>query len=233
MKYSSKNFCWNFDEDEVFLCSTAHGFVRSPEEKEPIFSEGCISFFTDSFFAAMGHDEEDGMPSYEDAEVYAEHKSGKPFQAGRVLSSRASGLYGAFYDDYRPEAIKRVKIAQLNSLKENTPAELWLSTDSGKPKAFRGEIVALFPDKPFPVLFEVRDKRFPGATTGSSGAAIVQNGRLVAAVAGANENPATLLYCTAAEQMLVDLYGLLDDIVSNPENGRWTWSDKLSFALSM
>ena len=101
--------------------------------------------------------------------------------------------------------------APLDHLTADAPAELWMPIGVGKPKVFQGKIAALFPGKPYPVLFEVQDPLFPGARFGCSGSVIVQDGRIAAVVAGSNENPATLLYCTSAEQMVVDLYRMVHD----------------------
>ena len=127
-------------------------------------------------------------------------------------------MYGALYDDYTPPVFSKLKVAPLDSLKADAPAELWMPIGVGEPRVFRGKIAALFPDKLHPVLFEVQDDLFPGAQFGCSGSVIVQDGRMVAVVAGANENPATLLYCTSAEQMAVDLYHMIFEFDEQEES---------------
>lgn len=198
-------FC--LENKEFLLCGMQYLFVRTEKGKGTMISEGCVSFSTENgFFAALGHNEDPEAIPYLGAEIYAQHTDEvEPPQAGRVLCSMPSGVYGAFYDDYTPLVFSRMKIAPLDSLITDTPAELWMPVGSGEPFVFKGKIAALFPDKPYPVLFEVHDSVFPGAQFGCSGSVIIQNGKIAAVVSGANENPATLLYCTAAEQMAVDL----------------------------
>ena len=111
---------------------------------------------------------------------------------------------------YSP-VFSKIKVAPLDSLKTDAPAELWMPISVGKLRVFRGKIAALFPDDPYPILFEVQDPLFPGAQFGCSGSVIVQDGRIAAVVAGANENPAALLYCTLVEQMVADLYCMVHD----------------------
>lgn len=196
---------WCIDK-EFLLCGTQYLFVRTEKGKGTMLSEGCVSYVTENgFFAALGHNEEPEAIPYLEAELYAQHTDEEPPQAGRVLHSMSSGVYGTFYDDYTPPIFSRLKIAPLDSLVAAAPAELWIPVGSGEPFVFKGKIAALFPDKPHPVLFKVGDPVFPGAQFGCSGSVIVQNGKIAAIVAIANENPTTLLYCTSAEQMAVDL----------------------------
>lgn len=204
--------------NEVLISAKQYLFARSQNDNDFLLTGGCISFFTKTgFFAALGHNEEPEALSYEGAEVYAQPSDcGDLEQAGRVLRSTPSGIYGAFYDDYAPSAIDKLTIAPLEELKADEPAELWMQTDSDVKTVFHGKIAALFSDKPFPVLFEAMDESFPGATFGCSGSVIVQDGRLAAVVAGGNENPANLLYCTSAEQMIRDLDCMLQDIATAP-----------------
>ncbi len=206
--------------DQIYLCSVKHLFVRAAVEKsEETISEGCVSFITSQgFFAALGHNEEPGAIPYDGSELYAfQPNSEEPVQAGKVLCSKPSGVYGAFYDDYFAPVRSKMGVAELRDLKIGEPAELYLSDENGKLSVIQGRIVALFPDKPHPVLFEVDDSRFSGATEGCSGSVIIQGGRLAAVVAGANENPAVLLYCTSAEQMLSDLKEMIYDIATGNE----------------
>ena len=206
--------------DQIYLCSVRHLFARTAVDKpEATLSEGCVSFTTSQgFFAALGHNEDIGAISYEGSELYATHlNSDAPFQAGKVLCSRPSGIYGAFYDDYTAPVHSKVDAAALHDLKIGEPAELYLPDENGKLRVIQGRIVALFPDKPHPVLFEVDDLRFSGVTEGCSGSVIIQGGRLAAVVAGANEDPAVLLYCTSAEQMVNDLKTMIYEIATGNE----------------
>jgi len=201
----------DFEKGEVFLSALQYLFVRTKKGVGTILSEGCVSFVTSTgFFAALGHNEETDALSYENAELYAQHtEEDDPPQAGRVLCSTPTGVYGAFYDDYIPPVFSKLKVAPLESLTVDASAELWMPIGVGKPRVFSGKIAALFPGKPHPVLFEVQDDLFSGAQFGCSGSVIVQNGRIAAVVAGANENPASLLYCTSAEQMAIDLGNMI------------------------
>lgn len=205
---------FDFEGKEVLLSATQYLFVRAQKGSEALLSEGCVSFVTENgFFAALGHNESTGTIPYVDAELYAQRTNDdKPTQAGRVLYSAPSGLYGAFYDDYTPPVFAKFRIAPLVKLKVGTPAELWMPIGAGAPNVFRGKIAALFPDKPYPILFATQDSLFPGAQFGSSGSVIIQNGKIVAVVAGANKNPAHLLYCTSAEQMAIDLWHMVYEL---------------------
>ena len=216
----SKAPFFDFEKDEVFLNAMQYLFVRTQKGRGTMLSEGCISFITQhGFFAALGHNEDlDALP-YKGAELYAQHsEEEEPPQAGRVLRSMPSGVYGALYDDYTPPVFSKLKVAPLNRLKADAPAELWMPIGVGEPRVFRGKIAAIFPSKPHPVLFEVQDDLFPGAQFGCSGSVIVQDGRIAAVVAGANENPATLLCCTSAEQMAVDLYRMIFEFTEQEES---------------
>lgn len=210
---------FDFEKDEVFLSAMQYLFVRIQKGRGTMLSEGCVSFVTQhGFFAALGHSEDSDALPYEGAELYAQHSEEEdPPQAGRVLRSTPSGAYGALYDDYTPPVFSQLKVAPLDRLKADAPAELWMPIGVGEPRVFRGKIAALFSDKPHPVLFEVQDDLFPGAQFGCSGSVIVQEGRIAAVVAGANENPATLLYCTSAEQMAVDLCRMIFEFAEQEE----------------
>lgn len=199
----------------VFLCSSRYLFTPSPSDNTLAYLEACISFVTEyGFFAAIGH-KSDSDVSHPGVEVYShDDESGILLQAGQVLCSTTTGTYGAFYDDYTPPVFAKAKIASLDSIKINSEAELWMPVKKNSPQRFLGKIVAIFPDKPFPVLFKVEDNNFPGATFGCSGCVILQDGSLVAVMAGANENPANLLYCTSAEQMIKDLEKMLRGIAN-------------------
>lgn len=205
--------------ESALLCSTTFLFLRMDSEKNTIVSEGCMSFITQQgFFAALGHNEEDTSIPYLNAELFAQSSAAdEPIQAGRVLLSRPTGVYGAFYDDYKPPVFSQMAVAALSELSIGAPGELWMSVGAGEPQVFKGMIVALFPGKPHPVLFEVTDNCFPGASFGSSGSVVVQNGKIAAVVAGANKNPARLLYCTAAEQMLIDLKDMIHKLAASED----------------
>lgn len=199
---------------DILLCASRYSFA--PTEKNlPIYSESCISFVTEhGFFAAIGHNS-DNEVLYHGAEVYShDDETDILLQAGQVLCSTTTGAYGAFYDDYTPPIFAKAKIASLDSIRINSEAELWMPLKRNFPQRFLGKIVAIFPDKPFPVLFKVEDDNFPGATFGCSGSVILQDGNFVAVMAGANENPASLLYCTSAEQMIKDLEKMLRGIAN-------------------
>lgn len=210
---------FDFEKDEVFLSAMQYLFVRTQKGRGTMLSEGCISFITQhGFFAALGHNEDPDALPYEGAELYAQHsEEDEPPQAGGALRSTQSGVYGALYDDYTPPVFSKLKVAPLDSLKADAPAELWMPIGVGEPRIFRGKVAALFPDKPHPVLFEVQDDQFPGARFGCSGSVIVQDGRIAAVVAGGNENPATLLYCTSAEQMVYDLHRMMYELAVTEE----------------
>lgn len=203
----------------VLLSAMQYLFVRVQKESGAILSEGCVSFVTSQgFFAALGHNEDKDSPPYMDAELVAQHiDSNEPIQAGKVLLSQPSGLYGAFYDDYEPPVFSRLQVAPMQDIIAGKPAELWMPLGTGEPRVFRGVVAALFPDKPHPVLFEVTDSLFPGATFGCSGSVIVQDEKIVAVVAGANSNPAKLLYCTAAEQMLIDMKDMIHKLSASED----------------
>lgn len=211
-----KSLVSNFYDREVMLCAMQYLFVRTEQGRGTKLSEGCISFATENgFFAALGHNEEPDDFSYKDAELYAQHTTCvEPPQAGRILRSLPSGVYGAFYDDYAPPTFAKMKIASLNELKVDSAAELWMPIGTGELKVLEGKIAALFPDKPYPVLFKCLNKVFLGAGFGSSGSVIVQGGKLAAVVAGANEVPSDLLYCTSAERMMHDLGQMLSELSS-------------------
>ena len=204
------------DNINVFLCSSRYVFTPSLSDNTLTYSEACISFVTEhGFFAAIGHNSDNKL-SYLRTEIYSYNKvSDALVQAGQVLCSTSTGVYGAFYDDYSPTVFAKVQIASLDSININSEAELWMPVKNSSPQSFRGKIVAVFPDKPYPVLFNVEDDNFPGATFGCSGSVILQNEKLVAVMAGANDNPAILLYCTSAEQMITDLEKMLWDIANN------------------
>lgn len=205
--------------ESVLLSTMQYLFVRVKKESGAILSEGCVSFVTSQgFFAALGHNEDKDSPPYINAELVAQHiDSNEPIQAGKVLLSRPSGLYGAFYDDYEPPVFSRLQVASMQDIIVGKPAELWMPIGTGEPRMFRGVVAALFPDKPHPVLFEVMDSLFPGATFGCSGSVIVQDGKIVAVVAGANSNPAKLLYCTAAGQMLMDMKDMIHKLAASED----------------
>ena len=210
---------YDFKNKSVFICASPHLFVRDQDEDDPIVTEGCISFVTEhGFFAALGHNENPNSLPYEEAGVYAlPEDEEEPLLAGQVLCSTPAGIYGAFYDDYTPPVVAQLEIAALQDLEADTAAELWMPIESGELHVFKGTIVALFPDKPHPVLFLVQDESFPGASFGSSGSVIVQGGKLVAILAGANDDPATLLYCTSAEQMAEDLGRMMLELATTEE----------------
>lgn len=203
----------------IMLCSKQYQFNRINSGSDTVVSEGCVSFFTSQgFFAAMGHCVCNESIPYMGAELYAQDNiSDEPIQAGRVLLSRPTGVYGAFYDDYKPPVFSQMAVAALSKLSIGAPGELWMSVGAGEPQVFKGMIVDLFPGKPHPVLFEVTDNCFPGASFGSSGSVVVQNGKIAAVVAGANKNPARLLYCTAAEQMLIDLKDMIHKLAASED----------------
>lgn len=200
--------------ESVFLSAIQYLFVRTQKESGAILSEGCVSFVTSQgFFAALGHNEDRDSPPYMDAELVAQHiDSNEPIQAGKVLLSQPSGLYGAFYDDYEPPVFSSLQVASMQDIIVGKSAELWMPIGTSEPRVFRGVVAALFPDKLHPVLFEIIDSLFPGATFGCSGSVIVQDGKIVAVVAGANSNPAKLLYCTAAERMVDDLTQMIHEL---------------------
>ena len=198
-------------ERQYYISSERYLFERTAGD-DMLLSEGYISFVTEhGFFAALGHNEDAQSPSYEEAELFEISSTGKElFQAGRVLKSCTSGVYGAFYDDY-PVRYQR-KIDLQRELCVGSPAELWFFPTPKHPIVYEGEIVAVFPEKPHEVLFQVKDKTFSGASFGFSGSIVVQQNKLVAVVAGANEYPATLLYCTSARQMEIDLLNMIYDL---------------------
>lgn len=201
--------------DSVFLSSTQYLFLRASKGDDTIASEGYISFFTpQGFFAALGHNESNPSIPYADAEVCAiGSTSDELIQIGRILVSQPTGIYGAFYDDYEPPILNIMPIVALSDIEASAPAELWMTDVSGTLRVYSGVIVVLFPDKQYPVLFEVTDDQFPGASFGSSGSVVVQAGRIAAVVAGANTYPARLLYCTSAEQMMMDLKAMIQELV--------------------
>lgn len=201
------------------LCSSRFLFVRRGEGDDAAVTAGCVSFTTEyGAFAALGHGEGDGKATYADSEVYACPAPGEdPVGVGVVLRSEESGLYGAFCDE-PPETFASMSIAPLDSLRAGAPAELWMPPEgSVKPRVYRGKIAALFPDKPFPVLFEADDPKFPGASWGSSGSVVVQDKKIAAVVAGANETPGSLLYCTAAETMAEAMWKMVVDACEGEE----------------
>lgn len=204
---------------KLSICAAKYIFVRKGQSDVILLSEGYISFVSSQgFFAALGHNECNTSTPYTNAELYAQDKiSDEPIQAGRVLLSHPTGVYGAFYDDYKPPVFSQMAVAAPSELSIGAPAELWMSVGAGEPQVFKGRIVALFPGKPHPVLFEVTDNRFPGASFGSSGSVVVQSGKIAAVVAGANKNPARLLYCTAAEQMLIDLKDMIRKLAASED----------------
>lgn len=112
--------------DSVFLSSAQYLFLRTDENDDTIASEGCISFFThQGFFAALGHNESDTSVPYTDAEVCAiGSASDELVQAGRVLVSQPTGVYGAFYGDYEPPILDIMPIAALCDIEIGAPAKL-------------------------------------------------------------------------------------------------------------
>lgn len=179
-------------------------FVCFADGKD-VMREGCIAFGTRDFFAALGHGEAPQAVPYKGAEVYS--SAGNP--VGRIISSSSEGIYGAFYEEgEEPLCVQNATLSFFSHL-EIGKAELVIPID-GKVERFNGRIVALFEGKPHPVLFEVCDESFPGAGFGSSGSVIMQNGKIAAVVAGANEYPSKLLYCTSAEQMVSGINKAMD-----------------------
>ena len=185
---------------KVNICADLHLFVNS-ENGRTAMREGCIAFVTEEgMFAALGHREKDGDISYVGSDVYSAITGD---DVGQVLHSTETGVYGTVYEGCNMNIVDSMEVASFDEIEEGN-AEM-IMPFFGKAHRFNGNIVALFKGKPHPVIFEADRGEFPGASFGSSGGVITQNGKLIAIVAGANENPANLLYCTSAEQMVNDL----------------------------
>ena len=187
---------------QVRLINRTYYFHHFVNDEPGALTSGVISFCDENgIFSALGHGPEHPMDM---AVVYEEYhaETGKVSgDVGAVLHADERGIYGAYYDGLQPPTRGVYPVLPFLEIREG-PATMLFPVGSDRREA-PGEIVALFPGKPYPVLF-LLGKGQRSVTGGVSGCVILQDGKLAAVVAGGETDPGKLLYCTAAEDMLLD-----------------------------
>ncbi len=178
---------------ELYVCSRPYEFAKFKDGEGSTYFSGCISFVTeDGYFAALGHGEDTAYLKNGCIEFFDGDNT-----AGFAMSTRESGVYGSFYEDYAFPKDTKMKLKPFSSIADGR-AELWLPSEAG----FIKKSVTIDPISAECIECRLSD----GEKLGDDirGAIVVQNGGVVAVVSACDEEKG-IFSCVSALRVAMPL----------------------------